>query len=105
MSQPSTLYRYDQFVARGGSGKSADIDLLMQELVSRDDLATSRLVDYALSLVATLDGSQRIKDYLFNGAQIQRNYAALYFKRKGFIDLLDEAVALGKIDREQAYAK
>jgi hypothetical protein len=105
MSQPNTLYRYDQFVTCGGSGKVADIDLLMQELVSRDDLATSRLVDYALSLVATLDGSQRIKDYLFNGAQIQRNYAALYFKRKGFIDLLDEAVALGKIDRAQAYSK
>ena len=105
MSQADTLYRYDQFITYGTSGKKGDVDLLMQELVSRDDLVTSRLVDYALSLVATLDGSHRIKDYLFNGAQIQRNYAALYFKRKGLIDLLDEAVALGKIDREQAYAK
>ncbi|MDR3576471.1 MAG: hypothetical protein P4L50_21610 [Anaerolineaceae bacterium] len=104
MNQPHTLYRYDEFIARGASGQVEDVDLLMHELVSRDDLATSRLVDYALSLVTALEGRQRIKHYLYNGAQIQRNYAALYFKRKGLIDLLDEAVAQGKIDREQAYA-
>jgi len=105
MSQPNTLYRYDQFIAHGASGTEEDVDFLMLELAMIDDLATSRLVDYSLSLVARLEGRQRIKHYLYNGDQIQRNYAALYFKRKGFIDLLDEAVALGKIDREQAYAR
>jgi len=105
MRKDNTLYRYDEFIARGSSGKQGDVDLLMHELASRDDLATTGLVDFALSLVATGEGRQRIKYYLYNGCQVQRNYAALYFKRKGFVDLLDEAVGLGKIDREQAYAK
>ena len=100
-----TLYRYNEFIARGNSGKKEDVDMLMLELVARDDLVTSRLVDFALSQVTTKEGRERIKHYLFNGSQIQSNYAALYFKRKGSIDLLDEAVSLGKIDREQAYAK
>lgn len=105
MENNNTLYRYDEFIARGNSGKQEDVDLLMRELASRDDLATTRLVDFALSLVATGEGGQRIKYYLYNGCLVQRNYAALYFKRKGFVELLDEAVALGKIDLEQAYSK
>jgi hypothetical protein len=101
----NTLHRYDEFIARGNSGKKEDVDMLMLELVARDDLATSRLVDFALSQVTAIEGRERIKHYLFNGSQVQSNYAALYFKRKGRIDLLDEAVSLGKIDREQAYSK
>jgi hypothetical protein len=101
----NALYRYDEFIARGSSGKKEDVDVLMQELVVRDDLATSRLVDFALSRVITKEGRERIKYYLFNGSQVQSNYAALYFKIKGLIYFLDEAVSLGKIDREQAYAK
>ncbi len=75
----------------------------MAALVREDDFATSRLVDFALGLVDTREGKLRIRDYLFNGVQQQRNYAALYFKRRGWTDLLDEAVRQGKIDHLQAY--
>ncbi len=105
MSQTDTIARYHQFVALGNSAKPEDIDFLMNALTGQDDFATSRLVDFALSLVATHEGKQRLRHYLFQGAPRQRNYAALYFKRKGDIDVLDEAVAQGKIDPIQAYSR
>jgi len=97
--------RYNEYIDLGTSGKKEDVDFLMHALISRNDLATSKLVDYALSLVATREGIERLRHYLFNGLQTQRNYAALFFKRRGHLDVLDEAVGLGEIDREQAYAK
>jgi hypothetical protein len=105
MENNQSLARFEEFVAMGISGGKVDVDRLMEALLARDDLATSRLVDYALSLVNTRVGIARLKDYLFDGVQIQRNYAALYFKRKGQVDLLDDAVAQGMIDHEQAYSK
>jgi hypothetical protein len=100
-----TLERYQRFVAHGQSGSPAGVDLLMAALVEQDDFATSRLVDFALSLVETRPGRERLRHYLFQGCPQQRNYAALYFKRRGQVELLDEAVAQGKIDALQAYAK
>ena len=97
--------RYEEFVKLGTSGKQEDVDRLMKALADEDTLATSKLVDFALGLVDTRQGLARLRYFLFYGLQVQRNYAALYFKRKGFVDLLDEAVSLGKIDREQAYSK
>jgi hypothetical protein len=105
MTDNYSLARFTDFIARGTSGGPADVDLLMNALASLEDLATTRLVDYALSLVDTRAGRQRLNHYLFNGTQVQRNYAALYFKRRGIIDPLDEAVAQGKIDREQAFSR
>ena len=99
------LSRYDHFIALGNSGKKEDIDRLMNALASGHDLAKFKLVDYAISLVNTKEGVERIKYYLFNGIHIQRNYAALFFKRRGNFDLLDEALAMEKIDREQALSK
>ena len=101
----NTISRYATFVALGNSGKIEDVDRLMDALAMNDDLATTKLVDYALGLVDTREGRARLSYYLFNGSQQQRNYAALYFKRRGLVDLLDEAVALGMIDGKQAYAK
>ena len=99
------LNRFNDYVSIGNAGRIEDVDFLMEALVTRDDLATTRLVDYALSLVDNWAGIGRVRHYLFNGVQVQRNYAALFFKRKGWTDLLDEAVAMGLIDYAQAYAK
>ena len=97
--------RYQTFLALGNSGRQEDIDTLMNALSTKSDLATTRLVDFALSLVDTKEGSHRIKQILFHGSPKQRNYAALYFKRKGNTTLLDQAIAEGKIDAQQAYSK
>jgi hypothetical protein len=102
-NQPNN--RYDHFRALGLSGTARDVDALMHALHTHDDLATSRLVDFALGLVETRDGEARLRHYLFHGTPVQRNYAALTFKRRGRVALLDEAVAQGKIDAVQAYSR
>lgn len=102
-NQPTN--RYDTFSTLGRSGAAADVDTLMGHLHERVDFTTTRLVDYGLSLVDTREGADRIRHYLFHGAPIQRNYAALYFKRRDEIALLNEAVAKGKIDTIQAFLR
>ena len=77
----------------------------MQALAAEDDLATAKLVDYALSLVDTPEGKAQLKHYLFHGSQTQRNYAALFFKRRGVEELLETALAMGLIDQVQALAR
>ena len=103
MTQPTN--RYDHFRALGLSGAAHDVDALMHALCTHADFATSRLVDFALGLVDTRDGPARLRHYLFHGAPVQRNYAALYFKRRGRTALLEEAVAQGKIDAVQWFAE
>lgn len=97
--------RYDTFTALGNAGRSADVDAIMDTLITGSDIAATRLADYALGLVDTREGVARIRHYLFQGTPIQRNYAALYFKRRGRVGLLEEAVAQGKIDAIQAYSR
>jgi hypothetical protein len=105
MVDNKTVGRYDDFVKRGISGKKEDVDTLMDALSLRDDLSTAKLVDFALSLVNNKEGINRLKHYLYEGSQIQRNYAALYFKRKGWDDLLIDALSKGRIDMKQATLK
>lgn len=105
MENNQPMDRYNTFAALGRSGTVADVDVLMNALDAQADFATSRLVDFALGLVETHEGVGRIRHYLFNGVSIQRNYAALYFKRRGRAWLLDEAVSQGKIDAAQAYSQ
>jgi hypothetical protein len=97
--------RFDQFVAVGRSGTAEDVDFLMNELVREDDLGTRKLVDYAMGLVDTRWGCSRVKWYLHNGTKPQRNFAALYFKRRGDLATLHKAVNKGKIDRVQAFSR
>jgi hypothetical protein len=100
-----TLHRLHHFITLGQSGAPADVDLLMGALVTQADLSTYKLVDYALSHVSTSEGVSRLRYYLFQGQRPQRNYAALYFKRRGFTDILQEALAQGKIDWDQGFAE
>lgn len=105
MSSPKGPGRFDEFVSMGQSGKTSDVDYLMSTLEEQYDIANFKLVDYALGLVRTKIGTDRIKYYLFSGTKIQRNYAALYFKRAGEKGILIEAMNLGCIDRVQALSK
>jgi hypothetical protein len=97
--------RYQIFAGLGKSGRRTDVDRLMASLLERDDLATAKLVDFALGLVETPEGVSRLQHYLFEGVPCQRNYAALYFKRRGRERLVAEAYAQGLIDWEQAFLK
>lgn len=87
------------------SGTSADIDFLMQQLNSESSLPTTRAVDYAISLVITSDGINRLAYYLYHGSQIQRNYCSLFFNRRGDWQLVKAAYEQGLIDEAQAFAR
>jgi pimeloyl-ACP methyl ester carboxylesterase len=97
--------RYGAFVTLGTGGHSEGVDQLMGALAEYGDLPTLKLVDFALGLVNTPQGSERVRHYLFNGSTVQRNFAALYFKRRGNSRVLGTAVAEGAIDTTQAYAE
>jgi hypothetical protein len=105
MSKVIQTGRYDHYILLGSKGLADDVDGLMNALVESSDLASTRLVDYALGLVDTVEGRARIRHYLFEGTQQQRNYAALYFKRRNVTHYLEEAVAAGRIDAVQAFSR
>ncbi len=82
-----------------------DVDRLMEELVRAETIAACKGIDHELSLVDGAEARARIEHYLFHGELVQRNYAALWFKRRGLTRVLDRAVRRGAIDRVQAYSK
>lgn len=94
-----------ELTSRGLSGKTTDVDYIMGQLLSFSNVAITRYVDYSLSLVDTPAGFERIKFYLFNGTQVQRNYASLYLNRLGEWELVKEAFQKGLIDQIQAFAR
>ncbi len=92
-------------VERAQCGNPSDVDYLMNMLSETSTLTTTRNIDYSLSLVQNRNGVGRIKYYLFNGTQMQRNYACLFFKRAGDNEIVNEALSLGLVDELQAYSK
>lgn len=108
----TNLQRYHHYQSLGRRGLPADVDAIMLLLSADGSFSATRLADYALSLVNTPAGRRCIEHYLFNAPHlIQRNYAALYFKRRGAggthpecLHLLRRAEALGLIDALQAFS-
>lgn len=94
-----------QLEKRAHAGTSSDIDFMMENLHINQSFLNCKLIDHALGLVSTEEGRNRIKHFLFNGSPIQRNYAALYFKRLGISPVIKEAVGQGVIDEIQGYSR
>jgi hypothetical protein len=101
----SRLAYYIQLASNGTGG---DIDLIFEDLNPEMSFKDSRFIDYALSLVNSPAGVERIVHHLFNGTQVQRNYCTLFFNRRCYArdwDLVKKAYTLGLIDRQQAFSK
>ena len=90
---------------RVNSGKSSDVDYFMSLLTKESSIQNIKLVDFAISQIRSPEGIEQIKYYLFNGTKIQRNYAALYFKRHKQENILLEAISFQKIDKEQVFSR
>lgn len=86
-------------------GKASDVDILMKHLENNQQIVVSKLIDFALGNVKNECGIKRIEHYLFNGSQLEKNQAALFFKRNGNIELLKNAVDAGAIDTIIAFSK
>jgi hypothetical protein len=97
--------RYDVFKEMGRQGTAENVDIMMRSLEEDPHSSPHKLIDYTLGLVNKQQGKDRIEYYLFNGTTVQRNYAALYFKRRNDRLILAQAVKLGCIDRVQAFSK
>jgi len=99
------MFNLTEFTRLAQTGRVEDIDELLRILQEQDHFIVQKMIDYALGLVGCGEGRERIRYYLFNGSPVQRNYAALYFKRLGHIDVLEEAVRLNCIDEVQAFCR
>lgn len=86
-------------------GEKVNIDKIFKELNEHTTIEDTRYVDFALSLVEKEQGIKQIEYYLFNGSQMQRNYASLFFNRRGDYDLIEKANKLGLIDDLQAFIR
>jgi hypothetical protein len=105
INNTGTILTLAELERRARSGRTSDINYLMENLKVSLPGAHCKMIDYALGQVSSREGRERIKHFLFNGSQIQRNYAALYFKRLGAVILIEEAFQQGCIDEIQAYSR
>lgn len=95
----------DEYVKRANEGCTESVRKIMDKLDSDMTLEASRQLDYALSKITLPECVEVIKEYLFHGSQIQRNYAALYFGRIHEYFILREAYDKGLIDEKQAFSR
>lgn len=105
MQQQQFSGKVKELTDRANSGNQEDIDYILGHLTPEVTLSMTRFVDYALSLVESDVGIARIEHYLFHGTQIQRNYCALFFNRRGDWPIVKKAYMSGLIDEIQAYAR
>ena len=97
--------KLQSYIEAAIKGSASDIDFIMSTLTTQSSLATTRFIDYALSLVESDEGIEQIRHYLFHGTLIQRNYASLFFNRLGEWKCVKEAYEQGLIDEIQAFAR
>lgn len=105
MQQQQFSGKVKELTDRAKRGNREDIDYILDHLTPEVTLSMTRFVDYALSLVESDVGIARIEHYLFHGTQIQRNYCALFFNRRGDWPIVKKAYMSGLIDEIQAYAR
>ncbi len=102
------MSKLEYYIGLAKNGTPKDVDLLMAGLKRSMSFADSRFLDYALGLVTSTEGVERIKQYLFKGTQIQRNYSTLFFNRRsepGDWEIVKKAYQAGLIDETQAFSK
>ncbi len=94
-----------ELIDRAEVGKESDVDYIINRLTNNATLAMTRYIDFALSLVESKQGVNRLEYYLFNGSLIQRNYSCLFFNRRGDYKIVDSAYRKGLIDEVQAFSR
>jgi hypothetical protein len=93
------------YVALAKTGTEESIREIMRHLNKNMSLAESKIIDFALSNVEGEEGVGVMERYLFHGTQIQRNYCALYFGRRGEYLVIRRAYDAGLIDANQAFSR
>jgi DNA-binding MarR family transcriptional regulator len=86
-------------------GAPEDIDEVMTFLDAAATIPITKIIDFHLGTVGSIEGIRRIEHYLFHGTQMQRNYCTLFFARRNEWGLVKSAYEKGLIDHIQAYAR
>lgn len=102
MNKPANL---DHYIALASSGTAQSVDAIMNDLNMDITIAVSKIIDYSLGFVSSNEGLKRMEFYLFNGTQIQRNYCAIFFNRRGDWKLVRQAYEKGLIDYKQYFSR
>ncbi len=100
--RPSVLR---DWISLAKEGTAVSVGTVLAGLTPRMSLAESKCIDFALSHVESGEGVAAMERALFQGTQIQRNYCALYFARRGDYSVVRRAYDLGLIDARQAFSR
>ena len=93
------------YVALAKEGTEESIGEVMKHLNADMTIAESKIIDFSLGHVCSDEGVKVMERYLFHGTQIQRNYCALYFGRRGEYRVIKQAYIEGLIDAKQAFSR
>jgi len=93
------------FIGLAKAGSRTAIDEIMRHLNARATLAETKFIDFALGQVDSDEGLKSMEHYLFHGTQMQRNYCALYFGRRGEYLIIRQAYDAGLLDAKQAFSR
>jgi len=100
-----TKHTLTYYMEHAQRGTRASVDHIMRQLNRNMTLAESKFIDFALGQVETEEGLAVMRNYFFHGTQLQRNYCALFFSRRGDDLLVKEVYDLGLIDDKQAFSR
>lgn len=100
--EESILNRY---VALAKEGTEESVREIMRHLNVGMTIGESKIIDFSLGHVSSGEGVRAMEHYLFHGTQIQRNYCALYFGRRGDYFIIRQAYIEGLIDAKQAFSR
>lgn len=93
------------YIGLAEEGTRASVAEIMRHLNSDMTLVESKFLDFALGHVEETEGIEAMEHFLFHGTQIQRNYCALYFGRRGEYLIVRQAYDKGLIDAKQAFSR
>ncbi len=105
ISEKSIGEKADEIKKLCKNGSSEDIDKVLSFLDETADLPTTKIIDFYLGTVSSIEGIRRIEHYLSKGTQMQRNYCTLFFARRNEWQIVKNAYKKGLIDYIQAYAR
>jgi len=100
-----TRHTLTYYMEHAQKGTKASVEIIMRQLNRNMTLAESKFIDFALGQIESEEGLAVMKNYFFHGTQLQRNYCALFFSRRGDDILVKEVYDLGLIDDKQAFSR
>ena len=95
----------DYYCALAKQGTPESIGFLMNKINKNMTLAESKFLDFAIGHIVSEKGINVMRDYMFHGTPLQRNYCALFFNRMGDYQIVCDAFEKGLIDAIQAFSR